>query len=114
MRRSFSMMCVLLMGIAAWSGCDSEVTTTNLSASDVIVYGTVSCGYTTGLMSDLDGAAIPYTFKDIESDPGAEEELLGKIADADWFDGGPVDLPVVDVQGTLLMRPTLEDIEALL
>ncbi len=114
MQRPSVFFWLLLAACTALIACDADVSTRTLSPEDVIVYGTASCGFTTGLMDDLDGAGIPYTFKDLETDPGAQQELIDKLATADWFDGGPVDLPVVDVRDTLLMRPTLEEVEALL
>ena len=115
MGRLIAILGIILITLPLGAGCDVEAGTSHaVSADDIIVYGATTCGYTTGLMADLDDAGLPYTFKDLETDPAAEEELLAKLETTDWYDGGTVAMPVVDVKGTLLERPSLEEVEDLL
>ncbi len=116
MARLIPLVGILTLLLVPFAGCDVEPgSATTVSAEDIIVYGATSCGYTMGLLSDLDSAGLPYTFRDLETDPSAEEELLAKLQTTDWYqEGSTVGMPVVDVKGTLLERPTLEEVEALL
>ena len=111
MVRLIATLGIVLMALSGVAGCDLD-TAPAVSANDIIVYGATTCANTTGLMADLDDAGLPYTFKDVETDASAEDELLAKLQTTNWYeDGETVAMPIVDVKGTLLEQPSLEEVE---
>ena len=83
----------------------SEDTTTHQD-SKVIVYSTSWCAFCHTEMEWLKKLGVEYTAKDIEAEPAARDELLGK--NGGNFQG----VPVTDINGELILgfdRPKLED-----
>ncbi len=78
----------------------------------IYVYGRPSCGFCSNFMKGLDAEAIPYTFYNIDEDPGKNTEMWNKL-NAAGMGGGSVGLPVVDivVDGVshLFIRPNIND-----
>ena len=84
----------------------SEDTTTTHQDSKVIVYSTSWCAFCLTEMEWLKKLGVEYTAKDIEAEPAARDELLGK--NGGNFQG----VPVTDINGELILgfdRPKLED-----
>ena len=84
----------------------SEDTTTTHQDSKVIVYSTSWCAFCHTEMEWLKKLGVEYTAKDIEVEPAARDELLGK--NGGNFQG----VPVTDINGELILgfdRPKLED-----
>lgn len=80
-------------------------------AEDVVVYKTDWCGVCKKLTAYLDKRGIPYVARDIEKDVGAAAELKAK-ADKAGVPTGSV--PVVDVEGTLMVGFDRERLERML
>ena len=84
----------------------SEDTTTTHQDSKVIVYSTSWCAFCHTEMEWLKKLGVEYTAKDIEAEPAARDELLGK--NGGNFQG----VPVTDINGELIVgfdRTKLED-----
>ena len=84
----------------------SEDTTTTHQAAKVIVYSTSWCAFCHTEMEWLKKLGVEFTAKDIEAEPAARDELLGK--NGGNFQG----VPVTDIAGELVLgfdRPKLED-----
>ena len=84
----------------------SEDTTTTHQDSKVIVYSTSWCAFCHTEMEWLKKLGVEYVAKDIEAEPAARAELLGK--NGGNFQG----VPVTDINGELILgfdRPKLED-----
>ena len=84
----------------------SEDTTTTHQDSKVIVYSTSWCAFCHTEMEWLKKLGVEFTAKDIEAEPAARDELLGK--NGGNFQG----VPVTDIAGELVLgfdRPKLED-----
>ena len=84
----------------------SEDTTTTHQDSKVIVYSTSWCAFCHTEMEWLKKLGVEYVAKDIEAEPTARDELLGK--NGGNFQG----VPVTDINGELILgfdRPKLED-----
>ncbi len=109
----FLIALIVLTGGCAGDSDDNEVEVYSASSS-VIVYGRDTCSLTTSLKSQLDAEGIDYTYKNIdESD--AYSEMWEKVQAASWYTAGSsVGLPIVDANGTVLERPSVDDIKALL
>ena len=85
---------------------------TDTGSSEIILYGRPTCGICAALQSQLDLKKIKYTYKNIDTDTAARDEMWKKVYASSWYSGGSVGLPIVDVMGEVYMRPTIEQIEA--
>ena len=84
----------------------SEDTTTTHQGTQVTVYSTSWCAFCHTEMEWLKKLGVEYTAKDIEAEPAARDELLGKTG------GNFQGVPVTDINGELILgfdRPKLED-----
>lgn len=84
----------------------SEDTTTTHQDAKVIVYSTSWCAFCHTEMEWLKKLGVEFTAKDIEAEPAARDELLGK--NGGNFQG----VPVTDIAGEFVLgfdRPKLED-----
>ena len=84
----------------------SEDTTPTHNDAKVTVYSTSWCAFCHTEMEWLKKLGVEYTAKDIEAEPAARDELLGK--NGGNFQG----VPVTDINGELILgfdRPKLED-----
>jgi hypothetical protein len=75
----------------------------------VVVYGRQSCSLTRKMMEDLDQRGIPYTFKSTDDQQMKTEELIPRMKAAGIFES-PFGLPVVDVNGDLMIRPRVSTV----
>ena len=69
----------------------------------VVVYGRTTCGWTQQCLRDLDGEGVPVIYKEIDNQK-ARDELFPRMQKA----GKSIDsfnLPVVDVNGRIYIRP---------
>ena len=76
------------------------------TSPQITIYRTSWCAFCHTEMQWLDKLGIPYTAKDIEADPAANEELMAKI------NGDFRGVPVTDVGGDLILgfdRPKIQD-----
>lgn len=79
---------------------------TDSTTPQITVYRTSWCAFCHTEMQWLDKLGIPYTAKDIETDPAAKEELLKKL------NGEFRGVPVTDVAGDIILgfdRPKLQE-----
>ncbi len=72
----------------------------------VMVYGRDVCGITKRMLTDLGRAGIPYTYR-IVDDPAVKEELHPRMKTA-RLNTRKYGLPVVDVNGEMMMSPKSE------
>jgi len=75
--------------------------------SDIVVYGTGWCGMTQMVRRYLDRMGVLYSYRDIENDPGAENQLR-------WITGGYANHPTVVIAGQALIAPEIEELKAAL
>ena len=68
--------------------------------ADIIVYSAVWCGFCRKLEKWLDERGTPYLKRDVQKDPGADQELKAKLSQAGISSGG---IPVTDVAGTMVV-----------
>lgn len=114
----FRRIVLLLALLMIFSSCSNTVNstataTTTLAANGLILYGSNSCGYCINTRNELDAAGIDYTFYDVNDDAEKSTEMWDKI-NAAGLSTTSVGFPVVDANGHLLIRPTLEEIRAYL
>jgi glutaredoxin len=73
----------------------------------VTVYGRDSCGYTRSTVVALDVANVPFRYLRT-TEPAVRRALFAKM-DAAGIPDGPFKLPVVEIDGILSMRPSVDD-----
>ncbi|AFG37432.1 glutaredoxin family protein [Spirochaeta africana] len=95
-------------------GCDifGEDSESDSPSYSIIIYGRETCGFCRSTKSVLDEENLSYTFKDIDESTENQQEMWNKVYDSDWYEDGGVGLPIVYVNGTVMERPTLEEIKA--
>src|SRR2546430_556441 len=67
---------------------------------DIVLYGTSWCGFCKKARAWLVNRGVAFVERDIETEPGAAEELAGKAAAAGVVPRG---VPVIDVRGQLIL-----------
>jgi len=77
------------------------------SGGEVIIYTATWCSACHRAMAHLDEAGVDYVNKDIEDDPGAEEEYLDKS-------GGRRGIPLIDVGGQIMQGYSRRGLDRLL
>ncbi|HON78177.1 MAG TPA: glutaredoxin domain-containing protein [Spirochaetota bacterium] len=82
------------------------------SGGTVMVYGTDRCGYCTALQRNLRRENVPYTFFDVRQNQSKRREMWTKIRSS--HPGlSRVGYPVVDVNGKVLIRPSVDEVKRL-
>lgn len=99
-------VCLSLFLLAFCAVCDDSE-----APHTIQVYGTAACPYTQDTMAELDARKLEYTFYDVHEDDEKHDEMWEKV-DEQLPGTKTVSFPVVDVWGTVLMRPAIEEIEA--
>jgi len=77
----------------------------------IVVYGRDTCYFTVRMVDWMNEEGLRFTYKDI-SDPDNHFEMYCKVRYCDWYEGGNVGIPIVDVDGVVLQGPTFEQVRA--
>ena len=72
--------------------------------ADVTVYGTNWCAQTQRARRLLDRYGIPYTYRNIDEDPEAAQQVR-------WWTGGYESHPTIQVGGDILVEPTTAELQ---
>ncbi len=75
-----------------------------LVAAPVVVYGTSWCAATQMIRRHLERLGVPYRYVDIERNPAG-------AAQVQWWNGGRASHPTVSIGGSILVEPTLEEVD---
>lgn len=70
----------------------------------VTVFGTTWCAATQMVRRFLDRSGIPYTFRDMDRDAAAIDQVR-------WWTGGNASHPTVQVGGEVLVEPSIEELK---
>lgn len=76
-------------------------------STTVTMYSTTWCGYCRRLKRQMEQAGISYVEVDLDDDPSHDDRIIAKT-------GGYRTVPTVEVDGELLVNPSLADLEAVL
>lgn len=79
--------------------------------AELVVYGRESCSACKRFRGSCEHHGIKYRFADIDSGSN-KAEMLRKLRATEWFKGGKFGLPLVDVYGKLLQRPSEAAVKA--
>ncbi len=74
---------------------------------EITVYGTDWCAATQAARRYLDRNKIPYTYRNIETDPAALRQV-------EWWTGGYASHPTIQLGGDILVEPSVEELDAAL
>ncbi len=78
---------------------------TNPANISVIVYGTDWCASTQMVRRYLDRMGIPYTYRNMDNDQLAENQVR-------WWTGGYANHPTIQVGGEILIEPSMSELES--
>ncbi len=104
--------CVLALALAATGGIgnpDVPATGPLYDVPYVVVYGRQSCSLTRKMMEGLDQNGIPYILESIDDYWLKVNELYPRMKAAGIYEG-TIRLPVVDVSGELMIRPSISTV----
>ena len=79
----------------------------NKKVHKVIVYSTPTCGFCHMAKDMFTEEGIPFTDKNVQADLEARQEMFGKT-------GGPTGVPVIDIDGTIIVGFDEEKVRSLL
>ncbi len=74
------------------------------STTPVVVYGTDWCAATQMMRRYLDRLRIPYTYRNMDADPLAENQVR-------WWTGGYASHPTLQIGGDILVEPSIAEVE---
>ncbi len=112
MKKLFYVVLVLALGYAAWHFMLRPKRVEPLvPRSYVALYGTATCGVCARYRQDLGKMGIPYMDYDLNN-PGTQDQLYPRMRKA-GLSTESFSLPVIDVNGKILIRPELETVEKL-
>jgi mycoredoxin len=75
------------------------------NSQTVTVFGTTWCAQTQMVRRFLDRSGIPYTFRDMDRDAAAADQVR-------WWTGGYASHPTVQVGGEVLIEPSINELQA--
>lgn len=77
------------------------------SETTVTMYSTTWCGYCRRLKREMAEAGIPFREVDLDDDSSHDAKIIAKT-------GGYRTVPTLEVEGELLVNPSLREVEAAL
>lgn len=72
--------------------------------SSVTMYSTAWCGYCRRLKRQMEEAGIPFVEVDLDDDPSHDDRIIATT-------GGYRTVPTLEVDGVLLVNPSLAEVE---
>lgn len=101
---------IILLLFGAWKTIPYSVSKTEPLYDEpyVVVYGRNSCGFTQKTLKDLKAAGIAYEYKLVDKQPIAD--VLHSRMDNSGLDISRYNLPVVDVNNNLSIRPEFNEV----
>ena len=84
----------------------SSLNEANYTKPYIHVFGRNSCSYTTALLNNLDQANIPYQY--FNFDKADVLDYVFRLRDSAGFKGDYTDIPVVDFNRKIIIRPNAE------
>ena len=73
----------------------------------ITMYSTTWCGYCRRLARQMDEAGISYRVVDLDDDPSHDARIIAKT-------GGYRTVPTLEVEGELLVNPSIRQVQAAL
>jgi glutaredoxin len=110
LKKIFITFLVIGLGLAAAYLLPRKASSGPFLSNDpyIIIYGRTNCSICQDYQQRLDNQDIAYTFKDI-GDTNVQDELYPKMKKA-GLNSGYFQIPVIDVNGKVSIRPELRDV----
>ena len=80
------------------------------AADSITLYGREGCGLCKAMRKNLDNAGIAYTFYDVDTDKTKNAEMWKKVRRVNP-DSKSIRFPVMDVNGTILVSPSFQEVK---
>ena len=77
------------------------------ASQTVTMFSTTWCGYCRRLKRQMEEAGIPFQEVDLDDDPSHDDRIIATT-------GGYRTVPTLEVNGQLLVNPTLREVQAAL
>ena len=77
------------------------------ASETVTMFSTAWCGYCRRLKRQMEEAGIPFTEVDLDDDASHDDRIIAKT-------GGYRTVPTLEVNGQLLVNPTLREVQSAL
>ncbi|MCP4553644.1 MAG: hypothetical protein GY834_16740 [Bacteroidetes bacterium] len=108
MKNLFTVIIVILVCYFGWQKIFHKSNQTEGLYEDpyVIVYGRDSCGWTQQYLKDLKNEGIELIYESVDNE-GVGDELHSRMREA-GIDTRRYNLPVIDVNGQIFVRPKLD------
>jgi glutaredoxin len=108
MAKIFILIIIISCGFYFWKHHNSEPQKLSplYEGSYIVVYGRDACGWTTKYRRDLENLNIDYVYKSVD-DASAANELEQRMEKA-GLDISHYNLPVIDVNANILIRPEMK------
>jgi hypothetical protein len=107
MKKIILIILILVIGYQIWHARASCIIHGS-SKSYIVVYGRDACGLTREFKSGLSRSGVSYVFKNID-EQSVQDELYPRMRNA-GLDTSSFGLPVIDVNGRILIRPELQNV----
>ena len=111
--RSILLAHVALLAVLSLSALGCPIPPEDFGDYTILVYGRPACGFCSALRGELDRRDVEYTYYDIDVDDQARAEMFRRVLEQ-YPDIINVPLPVVDVNGVILLRPAWDEIREVL
>lgn len=106
------LLVMIIIGLAAYQGWQKISTWSGIeplyAESYVVVYGRDSCGWTQQMIRNLKAAQIKYSYRIVDDQQTAD--VLHTRMQQSGISVRRYNLPVVDVNGKLSVRPDYNDV----
>jgi glutaredoxin len=79
---------------------------------EIIVYGSNNCDHCVDFKAQLDSIGFSYDFRDVEFDEAMNNELYRKVRAARIMTR--INYPVIDIEGKILVAPSLGEVIGLM
>ena len=79
---------------------------------DIIVYGSNNCDHCVDFKAQLDSVGFTYDFRDVEFNDAVANEMYNKVQAAKIQ--GRINYPVIDVDGKIMVAPSLSEVLGLM
>lgn len=109
--KKVTLVCISL--ILFWACQNSDTNNSSIKQTkEIIVYGSNNCDHCVDFKAQLDSVGFAYDFRDVEFDDTMNNELYRKIQAAKIQ--GRINYPVIDVDGKIMVAPSLSDVIGLM
>jgi len=109
--KKVALVCFSLILFWACQSADTNKSSIK-QTKEIIVYGSNNCDHCVDFKAQLDSVGLTYDFRDVEFDDAMNNELYRKVQEAKIT--GRINYPVIDIEGKIMVTPTLREVIGLM